>query len=61
LRNDSTRNGPLLLGLAFAPWGPVGACFVEMALTAELPTGLGNDLGGVLAAPLTHDYTVDAV
>jgi hypothetical protein len=32
-----------------------------MALTAELPTVLGNDFGRVLAAPLTHDYTVDAV
>jgi len=51
------RNGPLLLGFAIAPWGPVGARFVEMALTAELPTGLGNELGGVLAAPLTRDYT----
>jgi hypothetical protein len=53
--------GSLLFGFALAPWGPVGARFVEVALTAELPTVLGNDLGGVLAAPLTHDYTRDAV
>ena len=56
-----TRNGPLLLGFALAPWRPVGARFVEMALTAELPTVLRNNLGCVLAAPLTHDYTGDAV
>jgi hypothetical protein len=59
--DECTRNGPLLLGFALAPWGPVGARFVEMALTAELPTVLRNDLGGMLAAPLTHDYTGDAL